>query len=114
MSPIILDLISALAPVANAAGHCIHPGVKMVPRCSERFTGRREYLDKLQQYFCRRDVSYPRRCFLLYGMGGAGKTQICLKFAEENADMSALVFHCLLFMLILIDELVQVLANLLG
>ena len=26
-----------------------------------------------------------RKAFLLYGMGGVGKTQICLKFVEKMA-----------------------------
>ncbi|KAF8156899.1 hypothetical protein B0H34DRAFT_658284 [Crassisporium funariophilum] len=30
--------------------------------------------------------------FLLYGMGGIGKTQICLKFAEEMSDLISKVF----------------------
>jgi len=51
------------------------------------FTGRQRYLERLRQYFDLRDSSRPRRAFLLYGIGGAGKTQICLKFVEDSSDL---------------------------
>ena len=57
----------------------------MPPRpLSPRFTGQELYLDKLRNYFGQ--PSSLRRRFLLYGKGGVGKTQLALKFAEENAD----------------------------
>ena len=31
-------------------------------------------------------AAQKRKFFLLYGMGGIGKTQICLKFVEEMDD----------------------------
>ena len=47
------------------------------------FTGRNEIQQQLSDYliFSRKDRVQQR--FLLYGMGGSGKTQICLKFAQE-------------------------------
>ena len=65
---------------------------KGMPTPSPRFTGQKMYLEKLKAFFSPRDgqsqvQSYPRRLFLLYGMGGAGKTQICLKFIEENPGL---------------------------
>lgn len=56
---------------------------------SPRFTGQEEYLEKLRDYFgphTSETWQKQRRCFLLYGIGGVGKTQIALKFAEESAD----------------------------
>jgi len=54
---------------------------------STNFTGCGDYLEKLRDHFGERtEQSQHRRHFLLYGMGGAGKTQICLKFAEESSD----------------------------
>jgi DNA replication protein DnaC len=55
---------------------------------SENFTGRSAYLAKLRAYFSAEPGEPLRRkSFLLYGMGGIGKTQICLKFAEEHSDL---------------------------
>lgn len=55
-----------------------------MPSCSPLFTGRKNYLDRLEQYFGR-DTDQPqrRKRFLLYGLG---ESQICLKFVERNAD----------------------------
>ena len=60
---------------------------KMLPLPSPIFTGRQEFLKRLQQHFARRNEPQPRRSFLLYGLGGMGKTQICLKFLDQNADL---------------------------
>ncbi|KAJ7278547.1 P-loop containing nucleoside triphosphate hydrolase protein [Mycena rebaudengoi] len=46
------------------------------------FHGRRNILDKLHDYFSQ-DIG-RRHISLLHGLGGAGKTQICLKFLEET------------------------------
>jgi hypothetical protein len=56
------------------------------PMPSPRFTGRSVDLSRLRLYFSAEAAAQRR--FLLYGMGGAGKTQICLKFAEESSDLS--------------------------
>lgn len=56
------------------------------PNSSRLFTGRKDILDRLESYFATRiTASGPmtRRFFLLYGMGGIGKTQICLKLTEN-------------------------------
>jgi hypothetical protein len=54
---------------------------------SQRFTGRGEYLEKLRNHFySQTDSGQHQKRFLLYGMGGVGKTQICLKFVKESLD----------------------------
>jgi hypothetical protein len=55
---------------------------------SINFTGRWDYMATPRAFF-NTEPNKPlrRKCFLLYGMGSIGKTQICLKFAEENLDM---------------------------
>jgi GTPase SAR1 family protein len=57
-----------------------------MPLASQIFTGRQKDIQKLAQYFSPRDKPRPRRHFLLVGMGGVGKTQICLKFVEDYCD----------------------------
>ena len=61
--------------------------MKRQPVPSALFTGRTAFLGTIEQYFSKRDHGLrPRREFLLHGMGGAGKTQLALKFAENYAD----------------------------
>ncbi|KAK0476513.1 hypothetical protein IW261DRAFT_1642335 [Armillaria novae-zelandiae] len=51
---------------------------------SSLFIGRQEYFSKLEEYFTERKKPWKRRSFLLYGMGGIGKSQIALKFAQNK------------------------------
>ncbi|KAF8168867.1 P-loop containing nucleoside triphosphate hydrolase protein [Mycena galopus ATCC 62051] len=55
-------------------GHCPPP--------SRNFQGRRIVLDKMHQFFDQR--TNKQHIYVLYGLGGAGKTQIALKFIEES------------------------------
>ncbi|KAF8156755.1 hypothetical protein B0H34DRAFT_798138 [Crassisporium funariophilum] len=65
--------------------------VSQKPNSSTLFTGRREILEQLKCHFAPH-VDKKRQMFLLYGMGGIGKTQICLKFAEEMSELISKVF----------------------
>ena len=59
------------------------------PNSSTFFTGRENVLDKLRKIFVHTNSDselMTRRSCLLWGMGGIGKTQICLKFIEEMYD----------------------------
>jgi len=62
--------------------------IPLMPNPSTRFTGRTEVIAKLKRHFFpnTNDGVQKRKFFLLYGMGGIGKTQICLKFVEEVSD----------------------------
>jgi len=62
--------------------------IPLMPNPSNRFTGRTEIIAKLKRHFftITNDSVQKRKFFLLYGMGGIGKTQICLKFLEEMSD----------------------------
>ena len=62
--------------------------IPVKPNSSIRFTGRTNVLAKLKEHFTVKsnDKLRHRKFFLLYGMGGIGKTQICLRFIEEMAD----------------------------
>jgi hypothetical protein len=66
------------------------PKIEYKPKApsSANFTGRRDYLTKLRDFFgAKSDGPLRRKSFLLYGMGGIGKTEICLRFTEENEDL---------------------------
>ena len=62
--------------------------VTLMPNSSVRFTGRTEILARLKDHFSvgSKDEVRKRKQFLLYGLGGIGKTQIVLKFIEEMSD----------------------------
>ncbi|KAF8986529.1 hypothetical protein BDQ17DRAFT_1289637 [Cyathus striatus] len=57
------------------------------------FTGQEQYLEALKKHF-KPEISndLSRKYFLLYGMGGIGKTQICLKFIDETEDFYVYTF----------------------
>jgi len=63
------------------------PLVPQRPNSSALFTGCEDVLKRLMDHFAPQDqVDRSRKLFLLYGMGGIGKTQICLKFIEKMAE----------------------------
>ncbi|KAF8717618.1 hypothetical protein AX14_012094 [Amanita brunnescens Koide BX004] len=55
------------------------------------FTGCDEDLQSLRDYFNSNDKG-QRKSLLLYGLGGIGKTQICLKFIEDNVGLFSNIF----------------------
>ena len=64
------------------------------PNSSPLFVGRKDVLDKLWKIFihCADSKLMLRRSCLLWGIGGIGKTQICLKFIEEISGRLSHVF----------------------
>jgi Cdc6-like AAA superfamily ATPase len=85
-----LGLIARLDDIPEIPKTISLPKIEYRPRApsSPNFTGRRDYLTKLRTFFnAESDGPHGRKSFLLYGMGGIGKTQICLKFTEENSDL---------------------------
>ncbi|KAJ7636538.1 P-loop containing nucleoside triphosphate hydrolase protein [Roridomyces roridus] len=69
----------------NSSEQC-HTALALVrcPLASQIFQGRKEILNKMQEYFSQEPKK--RRIFVLYGLGGSGKTQIAVKFLEETSD----------------------------
>ncbi|KAL9041418.1 MAG: hypothetical protein Q9214_004116 [Letrouitia sp. 1 TL-2023] len=66
---------------------------KRRPASSPLFTGRTHILAALELYFQERESGqHQRREFLLCGMGGAGKTQVAMKFAEMYHDRFENIF----------------------
>ncbi|KAK4459615.1 hypothetical protein QBC42DRAFT_183013 [Cladorrhinum samala] len=67
---------------------------KLMGEASRFFTGRDDILNRLDAFFCPRNTKgKPRREFLLYGLGGVGKTQIALKAAELLEDRFKYIFY---------------------
>ncbi|TKA72754.1 hypothetical protein B0A49_04593 [Cryomyces minteri] len=53
------------------------------------FTGRKDLREELKQKLLPTSVQCPeamQRRFILIGIGGAGKSEVCLKFAEDNRE----------------------------
>ncbi|KAF7333616.1 FabD/lysophospholipase-like protein [Mycena sanguinolenta] len=63
----------AVVQASQAINHCPPP--------SQIFHGRQDILDSMHQFFAQ-DTGKQKR-YVLYGLGGAGKTQIALKFIED-------------------------------
>ena len=60
-------------------------GSRVVNHCpppSRIFHGRQTILDAMHQLFAQ--DTQKQKIYVLYGLGGAGKTQIALKFIEES------------------------------
>ena len=68
------------------------PGVatlRALPRLSTTFTGRKDILKRLARDLNPSKSSVrlkKQRIFVLYGLGGTGKTQIMAKFVDEFGD----------------------------
>ena len=64
------------------------------PNSSSLFVGREDVLDKLRKIFihCADSKLMSRPSCLLWGTGGIGKTQICLKILEEMSSRLTHVF----------------------
>ena len=84
-------------PIMSITGSQIHnsaashdqaalPPLPPLKHSSTLFTGHKDYLQKLRGYFSS-GTEGQRKSFLLYGLGGIGKTQICLKFIEESSAL---------------------------
>ena len=60
----------------------------IVPRCSSNyFTGRKTHAEVLKHNLGpteRQGTQVKSKVFIIYGLGGSGKTQFCLKYVEDN------------------------------
>jgi predicted alpha/beta-fold hydrolase len=55
---------------------------KICPLPVKFFTGRKEILDKMSQYFYFGHKA--QHVFVLHGLGGSGKSQLAFKFLEDS------------------------------
>ena len=77
-SPQLDNYSDPLGQGSSAAGQ--QPRLKRCPPPVGTFTGRQDVLTQMEEFFF--DDSLKKHVFVLYGLGGAGKTQIALKFVE--------------------------------
>ncbi|KAJ7765957.1 hypothetical protein DFH07DRAFT_359600 [Mycena maculata] len=70
----------------NVAVPQVIQSINNCPPPSRIFHGRQIILNKMQAYFSQ-DIG-KQHIFLLHGLGGAGKTQIALKFIQESSQFS--------------------------
>ena len=65
---------------------------KAMPPSSPKFVGYEDYLHMLNEHFVLKSAygqSWPT--FVLFGVGGVGKTQICLRFAESISNKYVII-----------------------
>ncbi|KAG9122706.1 hypothetical protein FRC07_000798, partial [Ceratobasidium sp. 392] len=65
--------------------------IQLCPPPSPNFTGRGDVLQILLRYFT--TPSSTQRSFVLYGLGGSGKTQIARTFVEQYRNQFSEVYH---------------------
>ncbi|KAJ6471998.1 P-loop containing nucleoside triphosphate hydrolase protein [Mycena sanguinolenta] len=75
-------LSSPVVQVSRLLNHCPPP--------SRIFHGRRFILDAMHQFFAQN--TGKQKIYVLFGLGGAGKTQIALKFIEEWTSFTDRLF----------------------
>ncbi|KAF8598774.1 FabD lysophospholipase-like protein [Ceratobasidium sp. AG-I] len=76
--------VQSLKPTTSRVGRC--------PLPSRAFTGREDILNQMNSYFLGSE-SFERRLFVLHGLGGAGKTQLALKFIHTHKDRFSDIFY---------------------
>ena len=83
-------LVGALAKTeaggAPQTGPSVTVSARSHPTPSRVFTGREAILKRMSTFFATEHDCRGRKDYLLYGMGGAGKTQLALKFVEQNRE----------------------------
>ena len=79
--------------LSKLGGSVIHNQYYNVPHnVSSMFTGRQGICQELEEKCLpsKADgVQNEQMRFVLYGLGGSGKTQVCLKFAQDNREKYA-------------------------
>ncbi|KAJ7743366.1 hypothetical protein B0H16DRAFT_1422938 [Mycena metata] len=68
-------------PASQIANHCPPP--------SRIFCGRRDILNKMHHFLSDTGIQHT---YVLHGLGGAGKTQIALKFIDESSSRFSNIF----------------------
>jgi hypothetical protein len=90
-----IQAASFLFWLVDAAIHSIPavPAIENINNCpppSRIFCGRQDIMNQMIEYFGQR--LQKQQVFLLHGLGGAGKSQIALKFIQESDQL--VLFLC--------------------
>ncbi|KAJ7711451.1 hypothetical protein B0H16DRAFT_1703487 [Mycena metata] len=78
--------VNEIHAIVTAPSFAVVKAVQNINNCpppSRIFQGRQAILDKMHQFFA--TDSGNQHIYVLYGLGGAGKTQIALKFIEQSS-----------------------------
>ncbi|KAJ6471667.1 hypothetical protein DFH09DRAFT_1220144, partial [Mycena vulgaris] len=84
----VRKMLTVISP--NVLVPQVPPQINNCPPPTRIFHGRQTILDKMNQYFTQ--SKGVQNIFLLHGLGGAGKTQISLKFIQESATHFTNIF----------------------
>ncbi|KAF2757313.1 hypothetical protein EJ05DRAFT_528924 [Pseudovirgaria hyperparasitica] len=80
-------LRDTVEPIQSPPSTFVNQHFRVPQPVSSIFTGRKDRLDELSRTFIGSTVyTAQQKRFVIYGMGGSGKTQFCSKFAEQNRD----------------------------
>ncbi|KAJ7024607.1 hypothetical protein C8F04DRAFT_1239575 [Mycena alexandri] len=83
--------VDEMHAIITAPSFAVVKAVQNINKCpppSRIFQGRQAILDKMHQFF---DTdSGKQHIYVLHGLGGAGKTQIALKFIEESSKIETI------------------------
>jgi Holliday junction resolvasome RuvABC ATP-dependent DNA helicase subunit len=57
-----------------------------IPQVNRFFTGQKKLLEEMQKKLCiaASDQKPSQNCFVIFGIGGVGKSEVCLRFATMN------------------------------
>jgi len=82
----VIKVIEINGPIASMVADAKPVLSTEVSQPTSVFTGREDILKQLDGYFSLEEPNNKQHIFVLYGLGGAGKTQIALKFVEMCCD----------------------------
>ncbi|KAJ7458450.1 P-loop containing nucleoside triphosphate hydrolase protein [Mycena latifolia] len=85
-----VDKALSTAALPNQLAPQIPQTITKCPPPSRIFHGRQQILDEMHKLF-KQDLN-QQHIFLLHGLGGAGKTQIALKFIQESSSRFSEIF----------------------
>ncbi|KAJ7690400.1 hypothetical protein B0H17DRAFT_1290041 [Mycena rosella] len=82
--------LAKVLPIVPLNNVVAAPNINNCPPASKIFHGRETILARMYKYYA--EGRQKKKIFLLHGLGGAGKTQIALKFIEESTQFSDVFF----------------------